>query len=287
MTRQMGDNERAAHKSAEVGWPVFQCAPGQKIPAIPAAHESGSSCRGECGKDGHGFYDATTDHRTIERWWIARPNGNVAIATGAPGPDVLDVDKHGPRKEDSGYPALSRLIRRGLVTSPNATVRTPSGGTHLYFAGTEQGNGHMAKQHLDFRSKGGYVVAPPSTVGGRPYVVVGQARMSGRTVQWDKIREFLEPPAERAVIPVRPGREDASADRIIGFVGRQDHGNRNGSLYWGTHELIRLGQLTPENQARLIEASVASGLAGGQREAERTVASALRSLSRGQQRQAQ
>jgi hypothetical protein len=271
MTRQIGPLERAAHGLADVGWPVFPCAPGRKVPVTE-----------------HGFQEATTDHAQIEQWWAgSKSDRNVAIATGTPGPDVLDVDKHGPRKGDSGYPALSRLIRAELVVNPNATVRTPSGGAHLYFAGTEQGNGHMARQHLDFRSKGGYVVAPPSQVGGRKYEVLGQARMSGRTVEWDKVRDFLEPPAGRIVIPVRPCREDASVDRIIGFVGRQDHGNRNGSLYWGTHELIRLGQLTPENQARLIEASVASGLAGGQREAERTVASALRSLSLGQQRQAQ
>lgn len=285
MTRQIGENERAAHGYAETGQPVFACASGQKVPAIPAAHPSGSDCRGECGRDGHGFYDATTDHATIERWWSSHPGWNVAIATGAPGPDVLDVDRHGPREEDSGYPALSKLIREGLVANPNATVRTPSGGTHLYFAGTGQGNGHMAKQHLDFRSKGGYVVAPPSTVGGKPYEVVGQAHLSGRTVEWAKIRDFLEPPAKQVSAPARPGSEQSSAERIIGYVGWQEHGNRNGSLYWATHELMRLGQLTEENRGRLIEASVRSGLAGGQREAERTVQSALRSLTRQDQRE--
>ena len=258
MTRKIGDKERAAHQFAEVGWPVFACQPREKIPATE-----------------HGYQDATTDHAQIEKWWKTRPDRNVAIATGAPGPDVLDVDRHGPRKEDSGYPALSRLVREGLVTTPNATVRTPSGGAHLYFAGTDQGNGHMAKQHLDFRSKGGYVVAPPSTVGGRPYVVVGQARMSGRTVEWDKVREFLEPPAKQLWVPPRPGSEHSSADRIIGFVSRQDHGNRNNSLYWATHELIRLGQMTDENQAKLIDASVRSGAKGGAREAEKTIRSAI------------
>ena len=98
MTRKMSPQEKAAHQFADAGWPVFPCQPESKLPATV-----------------HGFKDATTKHSRIDRWW----NGwgtprNVAIATGAPGPDVLDVDKHGPRKEDSGYPALSRLIREGL-----------------------------------------------------------------------------------------------------------------------------------------------------------------------------
>jgi hypothetical protein len=146
----------------------------------------------------------------------------------------------------------------------------------------------MAKQHLDFRSKGGYVIAPPSQAGGKPYVVVGQARMSGRTVEWDKVRDFLEPPARQLWVPPRPGSEHSSVDRIVGFVSRQDHGNRNNSLYWATHELIRLGQLTDENRAKLAGASVRSGAKGGAREAERTIRSAITKATGVQeQRQAQ
>ena len=55
----------------------------------------------------------------------------MAIATGAPGPDVLDIDRHG---EASGFPALRQLKEAGLVGEPQAMVRTPSGGAHLYFA---------------------------------------------------------------------------------------------------------------------------------------------------------
>jgi Bifunctional DNA primase/polymerase, N-terminal len=39
---------------------------------------------------------------------------------------------------------------------------TPSGGIHLHFVGTDQRNGSLPKEHLDFRSSGGYVLAPPS-----------------------------------------------------------------------------------------------------------------------------
>ena len=70
---------RRALAFAESGWPVFPCRPGQKIPATR-----------------HGYRDATTDQQQIKDWFGRRFDWNLAIATGAPGPDVLDVDQHGP-----------------------------------------------------------------------------------------------------------------------------------------------------------------------------------------------
>ena len=103
---------------------------------------------------------------------------NLAIATGAPGPDVLDVDDHGPA--GNGYAALGRLHCAGLLDGAHAYVRTPSGGLHAYFTGTAQRNGHLPAHHLDFRSAGGYVLAPPSQVDGHPYLLVGQPRRPRR-----------------------------------------------------------------------------------------------------------
>ena len=141
---------RQALAYARRGWPVFPCLPGQKIPATA-----------------HGFRDATTDPDQITEWFTRHPDWNLAIATGAPGPDVLDVDQHGPA--GNGYAALGRLRRAGLLDGAAAYVRTPSGGLHAYFTGTAQRSGHLSAQHLDFLSSGGYILAPPSQVDGRPY----------------------------------------------------------------------------------------------------------------------
>src|SRR6185437_679516 len=84
----------AAHRYAEHGWPVFPVQPGEKLPLLPSAHpDGGAPCAGECGREGHGFHDATTDHQVISRWWNRAPEANVGIATGSPGPDVVDVDR--------------------------------------------------------------------------------------------------------------------------------------------------------------------------------------------------
>src|SRR5262249_47277285 len=91
---------------AGYGWPVFPCQPGSKEPATR-----------------HGFRDATTDPDQIHWWWRRHPDANVAIGTGSPGPDVLDVDQHG--QAGSGFAALNRLRRSGLIEGYRAIVRTP------------------------------------------------------------------------------------------------------------------------------------------------------------------
>ena len=58
-------------------------------------------------------------------------------------------------------------------------MRTPSGGLHAYFRGLDQPNGHLAAHHLDFRSRGGYVLAPPSLVDRKPYQLIRTAEADG------------------------------------------------------------------------------------------------------------
>jgi hypothetical protein len=147
---------RQARIFAARGWPVFPCRPGAKIPATP-----------------HGFYDATTDPRQITAWFTRRPEANLAIANGAPGPDVLDIDEHG--LAGNGFAAYARLCQAGLLDGATLHVRTPSTGLHLYFAGSRQRNGHLAGCHVDFRADGGYVLAPPSQIDGRPYRLIQAA----------------------------------------------------------------------------------------------------------------
>ena len=87
------------------GWPVFPCLPGQKIPATR-----------------HGYLDATTDEQQLTAWFGHGQQWNLAIATGTPGPDVLDIDQHG--QAGNGYLGFARLRRAGLVNGAAAYVRT-------------------------------------------------------------------------------------------------------------------------------------------------------------------
>lgn len=163
--------EGALWYAGACGLRVFPCAAGQKMPRAGT----------------HGVDDATTDVQTITRWWEEDPSGNVAIATGGL-VDVIDVD--GPegvlhlvrdvlmctscRELGSDAPpdcadcfTLADYGVLGVVSTPRP------GGLHLYLPPlTGERNGAALAPHVDLRSTGGYVVAPPSRteVGGYGWV---------------------------------------------------------------------------------------------------------------------
>jgi hypothetical protein len=219
---------RQALAFAERGWPVFPCQPGQKIPATR-----------------HGFLDATTDRAQITRWFGRHPDWNLAVATGAPGPDVLDVDQHGPA--GNGFAAFNQLRRAGLLDGAGVYVRTPSGGLHAYFTGTAQRNGHLPAHHIDFRSTGGYILTPPSQVGGRPYQLIKTTDRSGG-LDWGPVTQALESSKQAHHPELRHTPDRADVDRLASWVARQQQGNRNAGLFWAANralEVDRAADLTP------------------------------------------
>ncbi len=246
---------RAALAYARLGWPVFPCLPGEKVPATA-----------------HGFLDACTELDRIVTWWCRVPDRNVAIATGAPGPDVLDIDV---RQGGSGFAGFNLLQREALIGSPWAVVRTPRGGMHVYFRGTGQRSGHVAARHIDFRGQGGYVVAPPSFVAGRRYVLIDRPG-GGAVIDWARARELLDPrppaqlwAADRAVRRCDPGQ-------LAAWVAAQPEGNRNNGLFWAASRVIEAGRA--DALAQLALAAQDAGLS--ELEAVRTIRSAARHAAR-------
>jgi hypothetical protein len=238
---------------AAAGWPVFPCKPdGTPKPD----HKAPDTL--------HGFKDATTDPAVIRAWWSARPGRNVAIATGTPGPDVLDVDV---KPDGSGFAAFNELKCAGLLAGACALVRTPSGGLHAYYAGTSQPSARLVRHFLDFKAVGGYVLAPPSTVLGKPYELLDH-RAGTASLDWQAIRRLIEPPP-RPATPRRPG--GGSADALIAWVASQPHGNHNNGLYWAALRAIEQGLDILDD---LVAAAVQAGHAESR--ARRTVESAAR-----------
>jgi Bifunctional DNA primase/polymerase, N-terminal len=240
----------AALGYAQRGWLVFPCRAGGKAPLTV-----------------HGYLDATTDPEVIRRWWAKWPRANVGIATGNPGPDVLDVDQ---REDGSGFAALNRLNRAGLTAGAHRIVRTPSGGLHAYFTGTAQRGGSLPKLHLDFKAQGGYVIAPPSALAGGRRWELAQVRDGSGVLDWQACKALLVP----APAPQMSARSTTLAG-LASWVERQPHGNRNAGLYWAACRALDEG-LDPWP---LTDAAMAAGL--DQAETARTVTSALRRAGRG------
>ena len=98
------------------GWYVFPCAPAKKTPLVR-----------------NGFKDASIDPDQIHVWWQMYPKANVAIATGASGLTVLDID-HGLNNGDD-----LRLFMAAKGLPETYTVRTgrrDGYGVQLYYKTT-------------------------------------------------------------------------------------------------------------------------------------------------------
>lgn len=139
----------SALRYAELGYRVFPCKPNAKTPLTA-----------------HGVKDATTDEDQIVRWWTATPTANVAIDT--TGACVLDLD-----------PGATCLAEgRDLLQQGVPVAKTPRGGLHAWWRqpdGEHWRNtvGKIAP-NVDTRCDGGYVLAPPSVVDGKPYIWIAE-----------------------------------------------------------------------------------------------------------------
>jgi Bifunctional DNA primase/polymerase, N-terminal len=244
---------------ATAGWPVSPCRPDVN----PCPGPGRCACKAPL--TGHGFRDATTDAAVIAAWWDRWPDANVAIATGAPGPDVLDVDVS---SGGTGWPAFNRLKRAGLLAGAAALVRTPRGGLHAYYRGSSQPSGSLTRagHFVDFKAAGGYVLAPPSRVHGKPYELIDHRDAAGQ-LDWQAVRQLLDPPRRAGgTLPRNGGGKDTG--RLAEWVAAQPEGNRNAGLYWAACRISG----DPSAAELLVAAAVRAGLP--EPEARRTVASA-------------
>ena len=104
------------------------------------------------------FQTTAADDDQIAAWWEANPKANIGVVTGKiSGITVVDIDTKG----DTVVP---------LDAFPETfTVKTPSGGYHLYYRYTtkitQSANQYPQFPHVDIRNDGGYVVGPGSENG--------------------------------------------------------------------------------------------------------------------------
>jgi Bifunctional DNA primase/polymerase, N-terminal len=277
-------------------YPLLHHGDLQPAPGDPQAsvERASCSCRDPgCGQPGkhplgtlvpHGVKDATCNRARILAWWTRYPQANIGLATGQRF-DVLDVD--GP----AGAHAIRELAAEHGLVSSGPLVRTGGGGWHFYLAPTGLGNVHPAGlAHVDWRGRGGYVVAPPSR------------HASGHPYQWAVGRDLGTPPGQVPTVllerlqPHQPQRPTAPVQRRVAADGPGDRyaraalaeelarvatapvGQRNRQLWESTRNLYNLvatGALDHrEVDQGLLEAAERCGLLAQEpRQTRRTLAS--------------
>lgn len=192
MTSRMID---AALAWARVGWRVFPLVPGGKTP-LPKSH---------------GFLDASNDPEVISkmRWEVDGQPCNVGLATGD-GLVVLDVDR---KNGKDGFASLAKvgLTEAKLNSLCTFRVATPRDGVHYYFMATDTVSSRVdALSGVDVRGDGGYIVAPPSQVDGRPYQASWQGKATG-----DDIPKLSDLATWSLVAPFLPARPETSQEPFI------------------------------------------------------------------------
>ena len=253
----------AAFELCGLGWLVFPCAPGQKIPAVPKRD------------GGRGCLDATDDEEIICRWATQYPRANIGIACGeGSGLVVVDIDtNHG------GMASVQALRHRGLRLPPTVSVRTPSGGWHLYYAfvaGPKNSKSLLGKG-IDIRTTGGYVVAPPSVLDSGKGYSWFRRPLGGdlpKLPAWalQKLRPREETPF------YRERREPGDIEALVVTMGRAPVGERNAVLHWCSMragEAVARGEIG-QKQAfdDMVMAAMSCGL--NRSEAEKTANSGIR-----------
>lgn len=197
------DVASAALALARRGRLVLPCAPRSKRPLTT-----------------HGLLDASTDPRVIARWFGRWPAANLAVRTGREsGLVVLDVDG------EAGIESLRELEREHGDLPATASVCTPRGGQHFYFAhpGVEVPNSAgTVGGAIDVRGENGYVLVPPSVgANGRRYEVDEDCAPAPMPA-W--LLERAHGPARRSAEPLEGGEYPLIAvgqrhDALVRFCG--------------------------------------------------------------------
>jgi hypothetical protein len=231
----------ALHLSAlsaiENGFSVIPTSPGTRIPF----------------RDSNGWKDRTRDIDRIDRWWALHPESNPAISTKELVVVDLDLDEDGVFETVVKFQKLTG----NWFTAPTRTVRTPSGGCHLWFRPTDklclagrvtmQGRLPYMGQwvdapHIDIISQGPHVPYPESysSSGDSFYTFVDPDAPIQAIPDWFWVKE--PDPVKRPVrvMPVSTDAQVARAEGVLSKLGHANKGERNSMLLWASGVLAEI-----------------------------------------------
>jgi hypothetical protein len=198
------------------GWHVFPCKDKDKRPLIKAWQKAAST---------------HPDH--IRAWAKQWPNALVGISCGQSGLLVVDLDdKNG--KQGSGV--WIDLCQANGGEPDTYTVKTRSGGFHVYFTGTGKTGVDTLGRGVDTRGAGGYVIAWPDVLDYRDPVPAPEWVLTALAT-----KAPAQSPVDASGLIVAPeDRRALTHAELVAFAADGPPGLRSdaaavvGGLAWGT-----------------------------------------------------
>ncbi len=252
------------------------------------------SCRtgAACGSSGkhprvrRGLHDASRQPQVIRSWWLRWPHANIGLVTGT-ALDVCDIDTN------SGLRVVLDLL--DVARPPGPLIRTGSG-WHLWYAADGLPSRVAVLPGVDWRGRGGLVVAPPSLhYTGARYTFQQPWQHGDLPGCPPQLRALVLPAPPAPVGPLRTAIADldryvqaaldGEAERVrraprpvISDGRRISGGGRNDALNRAAFRLGQLAANTPMDETavrrELTEAALSTGL--GRAEVQRTLSSGWR-----------
>lgn len=167
--------------------------------------------------------------------WFRTGNKNVAIICGSVsgGLAVLDIDD----------PDLAmRIADDPPLQAETTIVRTPRGGLHVWVIETDgvTRSGPLVPGVADLKAEGGYVLAPPSSIDGRPYTV-----LTNTTIKCvPDAREWAVGLLRAYEVTLPQSRRKPLS--VAETIEEMEPGNRNDSLFRMICKLQRHGLATDD-----------------------------------------
>lgn len=207
-------------------WRIFPISPGGKRPLVDKKNDIGE----------HGVKEASADYWAVTRWWHLHPDANIGLACG----DLVVLDLDGAEGVEN-YGSLELRVASLLSV-------TGGGGFHLIYRRPEnvtiRNSVSKIAEKIDVRSRGGYIVLPPSI------------HESGNAYRWEMWMAPAKAPsymysnvAKPIPVPTGPTRfsdGDGSNYGIRALMGEVENiatagkGSRNDTLYTAS---LKIGSL--------------------------------------------
>ncbi|MEU7906403.1 bifunctional DNA primase/polymerase [Actinoplanes sp. NPDC049118] len=234
----------------------------------------------------HGLHDASRQPLVIRAWWSRWPHANIGLATGTV-LDVCDIDT------SSGLRHVLDVL--DVIRPPGPLIRTGSG-WHLWYAASELPSRVAILPGVDWRGRGGLIVAPPSLhATGSRYTFQQPWKDAQLPPCPPQLRTLVLPPSPSSPAPAVAPIADLDRYAQAALAGEVDRvrraprpvirggrrisgGGRNDALNRAAFRLGQLAAHTSMDEAAvrraLTDAALSTGL--GRAEVQRTLASGWR-----------